>query len=435
MKNILWSLTILFCLVLTACGGQTNKDSADLDSKQEHPTAKKESSDEKQAVELDVEEINNSLPITTEITEYDTKLQTIAYRLWFDLMGELEANGQITDASYTRFHVLEGDEKEFVAAVVFQIQLEEEAVDGIVWKLHVKKEGERFYRLEKIEPSSDIKIGLPPVQSMEEYRKEAGIEQLNDNNRYKIVDSTLKVTYDNGTDWVKVPVSVDELFGGEYNGSEQYLIEGSYVISPERTAFVTGGNRNLRLLFSNDQGESWDDVVVTDQIQGVRMRLLGFSSEKDGYLIVSGGRTMSSEGNFVYKTNDGGKSWYFAGSVEEEYSLVTGGGFINDKIGFISFGSVNIEDQPPRPEIYRTGDGGDSWEEIEVPIPEEFKGIFTVAEAPVFNEDYGTMLVNQGENGDYLGGKVLAKFTSEDEGKTWKFSSLVDPDKVLLEDF
>ncbi|WP_099159647.1 WD40/YVTN/BNR-like repeat-containing protein [Virgibacillus ndiopensis] len=435
MKNISWFLIILFCLVLTACGGQTNKDPADLDSSQEQPTTEKESSDEKQTVELDVEDVSNSLPITTEITEYDMKLQSIAYRLWFDLMEELEANGQISDAFYTRFHVLEGDEKEFVAAVVFQVQLEEVSVDRIVWKLHVKKEGERTYTLERIEPSADIKIGLPPVQSMEEYQKEVSIEVPSDKIRYEIVNNTLKVMYNNGADWTNVPVTTDELFGGEYNGSERQLIEGSYVISPERTAFVIGGDQELRLLLSTDQGETWDEVTVTNQIIGVRMRQLGFTSAKDGYLIISSGRTMSSEGNSVYKTNDGGKSWNLAGSVKDEYSLVTGGGFVNDQLGFISFGAINVEDQQSRPQIYRTDDGGDSWEEIKIPIPEEYKGIFTVAEIPVFNGTHGTLLVNQGPNGDYLGGKVLAKFTSEDEGKTWSFASLVDPDRVLLKDF
>jgi hypothetical protein len=29
--------------------------------------------------------------------------------------------------------------------------------------------------------------------------------------------------------------------------------------------------------------------------------------------------------------------------------------------------------------------------------------------------------VNQGQSGDYLGGKVMAEFTSKDQGKTWIF--------------
>jgi photosystem II stability/assembly factor-like uncharacterized protein len=249
--------------------------------------------------------------------------------------------------------------------------------------------------------------------------------------RYEIMNDSLQVTYNNGKDWGEVPVNVEELFEGDYNGTTEYLIEGSYVIRPERTAFVLGGHGPVHLLLSPDQGETWEKVLVSNEMPGVRMRLLGFTSEQDGYLILTGGRTMSSEGHLVLKTNDGGLSWYKTKSVEETMSLVTDGGFINNEIGFISFGSFNREGQPPRPWLYRTGDGGNTWEEVAVPIPDEYKGYFTEAEVPVFNGDEGTLLVNQGPNGDYLGGNVLAKFTSYDLGKTWTFAGLVDVDGVL----
>ncbi|PLR80110.1 hypothetical protein CVD25_19170 [Bacillus canaveralius] len=54
-----------------------------------------------------------------------------------------------------------------------------------------------------------------------------------------------------------------------------------------------------------------------------------------------------------------------------------------------------------------------------------------VAQVPTFDGSQGTLLVNQGPNGDYLGGKVLAKFTTIDDGATWFFANLVDPDHVI----
>lgn len=161
------------------------------------------------------------------------------------------------------------------------------------------------------------------------------------------------------------------------------------------------------------------------------MLKLGFTSDKDGYLIVTGDKTMSSEVHFIFKTNDGGQSWSNVGPVDDTYRLVTDGGFINDQLGFMSFGEYRYEDQPPVPYLYRTTDGGGNWERVEVPIPEEYLGYFTIAEIPTFHGTEGTLLVNQGPVGDYLGGKVLAKFTSQDQGKTWSFAGLVDPNGVL----
>ena len=274
----------------------------------------------------------------------------------------------------------------------------------------------------------------------------ATINSENDS-RYEILNGELKVTYNDGLQWHLVPASIDELFAGDYRGTEQALMEedyssleqkliqGSYIITPERTAFVIGEEVagfndyeaiDYKVLLSSDKGETWERTTVTNS-PGVRVRFLGFTSEQNGYLIISFDRTMGFEGNAIYKTNDGGNSWWKAGSVEQTNRHVTSGSFINESLGFISFGSVRENSNPERPSIYRTIDGGQNWDEINLPIPVEYKGIFTVAEQPSFDVSNGTLLVNQGPNGDYEGGKVLARYISADEGASWTFANLVDP--------
>lgn len=90
------------------------------------------------------------------------------------------------------------------------------------------------------------------------------------------------------------------------------------------------------------------------------------------------------------------------------------------------------EDGAEHPALYRKNDGGQSWEEVNIPIPVEYTGIFTIAEIPVNDGTQGALLVNQEPNGDYEGGKVLARFTTVDEGATWFFSNLVDPLFITL---
>jgi photosystem II stability/assembly factor-like uncharacterized protein len=226
-----------------------------------------------------------------------------------------------------------------------------------------------------------------------------------------------------------VPATIGEIFSGEANGSEQQLLDGSYVITPKITAFAL--NQGTWVLVSRDKGKSWSRTLVSDKLPSIRMLKLGFTSDLNGYLIVTGDKTMSWEANFIFKTNDGGQSWNNVGSVDGVFNLVTDGGFINDQLGFISFGELRYEGKPPVPNLYRTTDGGANWERVEVPIPEEYQGYFTIAEIPTFHGTEGILLVNQGPQGDYLGGKVLAKFTSKDQGKTWSFTGLVDPDGVL----
>lgn len=261
------------------------------------------------------------------------------------------------------------------------------------------------------------------------------IMKLDDeNNRYQIEEGELKVTYDNGHDWNYVPVSIDELFAGDYSGPKKALIDGSYVITPDRTAFVIGeeividgdySSTNFMVLQSTDKGKTWKRTYVTNS-PGVRVRFLGFTSEQNGYLIISYDRTMGFEVSAIYKANDGGQNWMKVGTVNNTNRHITSGGFINEYIGFMSFGSISVNFTPERPSLYRTTDGGGNWEEIEIPIPIEYKGIFTIAEVPTFDGLQGTLLVNQGSNGDYQGGKVLARFTTIDEGASWSFVNLID---------
>ncbi|MCL6571824.1 MAG: hypothetical protein K6T88_09090 [Bacillus sp. (in: Bacteria)] len=117
--------------------------------------------------------------------------------------------------------------------------------------------------------------------------------------------------------------------------------------------------------------------------------------------------------------------------MDDTQRLVTDGGFINDQLGFISFGEYRLEGHPPMSDLHQTTDVGATWERLEVPIPEEYRDYFTIAEIPTFHGTEGTLLVNQGPVGDYMGGKFLEEFTSKDQGKTLSFAGLVHPDGML----
>lgn len=391
------------------------------------------------------EYITTKLPYTMEVEERDTKPETIAYRIFFDFMKELENDGSIARANFTRFTRLSGEEEKFDVAVVFHVVLPEGsgeeqyplsgkilnnvAMEELVWVLTIEKVENLMYTLTNIESTSDRSIGLPPVVSVEKYEKQAGIEGTPEHIDHQLTSEELQVTYNGGESWVIVPGSVEKLVGIDYLGR---LREGSYVLSEEKTAFLFNKDNSLRIILSSDKGAYWEDVTIPsyDQVEQ-RLAFIGFTSAQEGYLIFTGERTMSFEAHFVFKTDDGGKTWHPASPVEGVHSMMTGAGFINEQLGFISFGEIRYEENAPRPHLYRTNNGAKSWEFVDVPLPEEYEGYFTVAEIPSFHEGEGTLLVNQGPEGDYLGGKVLAKFTSQDEGETWTFAGLVDPDGVL----
>jgi len=246
---------------------------------------------------------------------------------------------------------------------------------------------------------------------------------VGDSVAYSLQHDEVSVTYDHGSEWVRVPVEKDALFAGEYSGNKQELIENSFILTNDRALFLSyeGG---IHVTYSLDQGETWKKATITEEFPPIRFRKVKFLNESFGYVIISGDRTMSQEWTTVFLTNDGGETWR-----ETNHSNVTrligDGGFVDENTGFLSFGTIN----PTEPDFYVTQDAGDTWNKATILIPEEYQRIFVMAETPFKEGDHLAMFINQGPNGDYEGGRVKGKFLSTDNGVTWEFSMEVSPDE------
>ncbi|MFP5113001.1 WD40/YVTN/BNR-like repeat-containing protein [Bacillaceae bacterium C204] len=247
---------------------------------------------------------------------------------------------------------------------------------------------------------------------------------------YSLQNDQLQITFNKGNDWIIVPVEKGKLFEGEYNGNKQELIDQSYIITQNRASFlysdgISPDGKSIKMIYSLDQGKTWENTVVKEHYPPIRFRKVKFLNESFGYVIISGDRTMSQEWTTVYITNDGGKHW-----KETPHSNVTrliyDGGFVDENTGFLSFGILN----PVEPDLYLTQDGGKSWSKANVTIPKKYHEIFVMSEVPFKEDIHLAVYINQGPNGDYKGGKVKGKFISNDNGRTWEFSMEVLPNET-----
>ncbi|MEH7237484.1 WD40/YVTN/BNR-like repeat-containing protein [Bacillus sp. JJ1562] len=242
---------------------------------------------------------------------------------------------------------------------------------------------------------------------------------------YSLQNDELKITYDNGEDWVTVPVEVDQLFSGEYNGNKMELINDSFILTDKRATFLYGEGSyefgyTIKLKTTLDKGATWQESIVYENSAGIRFRKVDFLNEEFGYVILSGDRTMSQEWSTTFITNDGGKTWRetaYPGTTR----LINNGGFIDENTGFLSYGVIN----PEEPDFYVTTDAGLSWNNATFNIPEKYNKVFVTPEVSFKEDDHLAILLNQGPNGDYMGGKVKGKFVSFDNGLTWEFESEV----------
>ncbi|MBM0066221.1 WD40/YVTN/BNR-like repeat-containing protein [Alkalicoccobacillus gibsonii] len=245
---------------------------------------------------------------------------------------------------------------------------------------------------------------------------------------YSINQDELSVTFDQGENWIVVPIEPQSLFVGEYSGSQEELIHKSYMLTNQRSIFMYAVHEDnglsVRTVSTTDQGQSWQDSLVTDSIPYLRYRKMELVNDTFGYLIFTGDKTMSSEMTYIYLTYDGGVSWTSV-DIPDTLRLVADGGFVDESTGFVSYGIIN----PDAPDFYVTNDAGSSWIEADIRVPEEYEAIFVQAEMPFLKNDQLLLHLNQGPNGDYLGGLVKGEFSSNDNGLTWEFNREVDPDE------
>ena len=126
---------------------------------------------------------------------------------------------------------------------------------------------------------------------------------------YKIEDGACYVSYDYTSTWKEVPVSLETLVEvGDGHSYYNQLQQGSYLITPEKTAFVYGGTRehNLMITYSDDMGVTWKTAEISGQLHSIRIKFCSFPTVSVGYVIAAGDRTMSQERQIIYQTTDGG---------------------------------------------------------------------------------------------------------------------------------
>ena len=214
------------------------------------------------------------------------------------------------------------------------------------------------------------------------------------------------------------------------NDQAAYFEDKAVYISDEVTAVAYDGDTGsvgtaspVTVLISNNEGQTWSNYSVADtKADDDTQKYVGFTTKNDGWLLLAGSVAMGHQENRIFQTSDGGKTWTEIGNTNQVYPhVVTGAGFANKNIGFVSF----RYDVDPNPVVYRTKDKGKTWTQCTLEIPDSFKSIATYATAlsPVFNGAKGTLPVTF-RNNDAAGGTadVTVQYITSDYGKTWTFN-------------
>ncbi|MDR2976170.1 MAG: glycoside hydrolase [Streptococcaceae bacterium] len=226
----------------------------------------------------------------------------------------------------------------------------------------------------------------------------------------------LYVTSNHGKTWKTVPAALSLIRGGDYSAIPDYeLMPGSYILKKDLMAFVYPDKNSLALFaFSKDAGKTWTKAPLDSDWKSLRFRQL--DEMVDGTLIatLTEGRVMSQESGDIYQSSDGGSNWTKTGILPLTF-LLQSASWTDKSHGFFGY----------KKDLKMTSDGGATLQDCQINLPAEYHteygDIFTTPEKVVKSGDNYLLTMNQGDTGDYKGGKVMAELISSDGGLTFNF--------------
>lgn len=221
-------------------------------------------------------------------------------------------------------------------------------------------------------------------------------------------------TQNSGQSWHNIS---DGYFGGSI---------GAVAVSAwdPNVIYVGGGEKTVRgnvspgdgMWKSTDAGDTWTRIGLTDSQHISRIRIHPKNPDLV-YAAVMGHLFGSSDERGVYRSRDGGASWERVLFVSDEVGAVDlAMDPTNPRILYASFWQVlrtpySLESGGEGSGIYKSVDGGNSWEELtkNEGLPQGIIGISGIAVSPANNRNIYAII--EAENGGV--------FRSRDGGKTW----------------
>lgn len=234
-------------------------------------------------------------------------------------------------------------------------------------------------------------------------------------------------TTDGGKHWIDVsPAAMTDVVRKQPDDSQgAEFLDGLVALKPldgQRAwlAFPSTDWKQIIFEYTADGGNHWQQKTAR---LGVGDICIDFLDDRRGFLLLTGGRDADGRGvgqhfKRVYGTEDGGRSWRVLASPPGRSCIPTGITFRNPAEGWIT-ASYRGDDYFP---LYRTVDGGKSWQLQKPEIPPDYQGGYANMAPPVFtgkDKLKGYLPVHLVLHSPPPDHEAEVNYETEDGGATW----------------
>lgn len=258
-------------------------------------------------------------------------------------------------------------------------------------------------------------------------------------------DSPLRIarTTNGGTTWESTsspPLSASRT----QSGSVFFLnrLDG-WVAAVVGPLSVVAAHQTIVVYHTRNGGRSWQRLyseLAPPILYGGGISTLDFASASDGWMLAVSSGEMGRQQKILYRTTNGGATWrivspgvgYSPNAHSTADAIPEEGSFNDLSVLSPSIGWITLDQSfqtPTYVALYRSTDGGAKWRRVFVPVPASLQNDYTVAEAPVFHKQNGTMVT-------YFGGAPasIVTYSTSSGGDEWSVASTL-PRSLVAESF
>ncbi|MDI3310232.1 MAG: hypothetical protein QJR05_02205 [Thermoanaerobacterium sp.] len=252
------------------------------------------------------------------------------------------------------------------------------------------------------------------------------------NNHKTLENLQIFKSTDKGNSWTEITLPINTFPKDAYSDAYVENVEPYFLDSNNGwISWINYNDAALYIFKTTDGGKTWSKLSYKLPQFTQSISKIQFVTPNTGWLLAVSDGAAEQQIKYLFRTNDGGKTWEKINvTSSDSYSGLPLVGTSTDMIFYgVDNGWVGVSNPISADVIlYKTMDGGNTWSKVSVPTPQCYEKYCIVsASVPVFKDDKnGTLNIDFYRISNGKSENHTVTYVTNDGGNTWSANVYAD---------